>query len=270
MLVTVHETIKRLFHERGNISPSDVDISFDAPTKEWIERLIRPTLSLFLFDVRENVDLRQTSFQSTRLNGRAERRLPPRRIDLRYLVSAHTTETDDEHRLLWRALATLMKAPELPVAILPEELLRYDVPLAVRVAQSDDSSRLLDLWGGLGTEPHPAFCCVVTAPLDVDLMFETPLILTRSLRFGRGNGADAEHIDIQIGGVVRDGEGNPVGDVTVAIEGSAVSVLTDAEGVFVLRNVPSGSVRLRVAPPNGAERLVPFTVPADRYDIVLS
>ena len=78
MLVTLHEIIKQLLHERGNITPSEVDISFDAPTKEWIDRLMRPTISLFLFDVRENSDLRQTSFQSTRLNGRAQRRLPPR------------------------------------------------------------------------------------------------------------------------------------------------------------------------------------------------
>ena len=74
------------------------------------------------------------------------------RIDLRYLVSAHTTETDDEHRLLWRALGTLMKSPELPAAMLPEELRQHDIPLTVRVAQAEDSPRLLDLWGGLGTD----------------------------------------------------------------------------------------------------------------------
>jgi hypothetical protein len=186
------------------------------------------------------------------------------------MVSTHATEQEDEHRLLWRVLATLLRFPELPDERLPEDVRALGVPLAMRVAQEEDSGQLLGLWSGLGVEPHPVIGCVITAPLDLERVFDAPLVLTRMLRFARGLDGVSEHTDMQIGGIVRDGDGAPVGGVTVGIEGRAASVLTNAEGAFVLRNVPSGPVRLRVIRPGGAAQIVTTTVPSDRYDIVLS
>ncbi len=270
MLTEIGETLRSMIYEEGRISPADVDVRFDAPAKEWIGRLVRPTVNCFLYGVQENSDLRQTGFQSTRVNGRAERRMPPRRIDLQYMVSAHATEKEDEHLLLWRVLATLLRFPELPDERLPEEARALGMPLAMRVAQEEDNGPILGLWGELGVEPHPAIGCVITAPLDLERVFDAPLVLTRTLRFARGLDGVAEHTDTQIGGIVRDGDGLPLGGVAVQIVGSAVSVLTDTDGAFVLRKVPSGSVRLRVTHPEGAEQIVAITVPSDSYDIVFS
>src|SRR5215469_9515747 len=101
MLLELHNTIRQLIYERGNISPQEVDITFEAPTRERVDKLIRPTISLFLFDLHENTDLRQSDFETTRHNGRAERRMLPRRFDLHYMVSILTTEVEDEQQLLW-------------------------------------------------------------------------------------------------------------------------------------------------------------------------
>lgn len=270
MLTELHDTVRALVYEQGQISPAEVDVRFESPTREWIGRLMRPTINFFLVSMQENTDLRQTAAQSTRANGRAERRMPPRRIDVRYMVSVHTTDADDEHRLIWRVLLTLLKYHELPAELLPQELRQYDLPVTNRVAQPDDGMNLLDVWGALGSDPHPAFCSVITLAADLDVATTTPLVLTRTLRFGQGEGAVAERIDIEIGGIVRDGEGAPLGGVTVAVVGSAVGVLTNAEGAFVLRNVPSGPVQLRVARQGGIERTVNIAVPSDRYDIVLA
>lgn len=70
MLLELHNTIQRLLYERGNISPHEVDITFEAPTRERIDKLIRPTINLFLFDLQENTELRQSDFERTRNNGR--------------------------------------------------------------------------------------------------------------------------------------------------------------------------------------------------------
>ncbi|MGI8856153.1 MAG: Pvc16 family protein [Thermomicrobiales bacterium] len=268
MLQTVHDVLRRLLYEQGRISPRDVDIAFEAPTRTWIERLTRPSLNLYLFGIQENVDLRQTSFQSTRIDGHAQRRLPPRRIDVRYMVSAHTTDADDEYRLLWRALVTLMKFPEIPVEMLPDEVQQCGAPLTIRVAQPDDSARIPDLWSVLGADPHPAFCSVVTAPADLETTFTSPLVLTRTVRFGQGQAVLAERLDIHIGGTVRDHDGMPVGGVTVAVAGSAMGVVTNDEGMFVLRNVPAGRVRLRATHPDGREEQNTIVVPSETYDIV--
>ncbi len=270
MLPLLHSAVRQLLFEEGQISPLDVDITFTAPTKEWAGRLTRPTLNLLLLDVRENTDLRQTAFQSTRVNGRAEKRLPPRRMDVRYMVSGHATASEDEQQLFWRAMVTLMKSPELPAVLLPDELQQYDVPIMTRVAQPDDSLNVLDVWSALGAEPHPAFCCVITLPVDLDRAISAPLVLTRTLRVGQGAGAEADS-DTQIGGVVRDGEGVPLAGVTVEIEGSAAAgVITNVEGQFTLRHVPVGPLRLRALRPDGRARVAVFSVPSESYDIFLA
>jgi hypothetical protein len=269
MLSLLHDAARRLLSEEGRISPLDVDITFTAPTKEWIGRLTRPTLNLLLLDVRENTDLRQGAYQSTRVNGRAEKRLPPRRMDVRYMVSGHATESEDEQQLFWRAMVTLMKFPEFPDALLPDELRQYGVPITNRVAQADDGAKVLDIWSALGVEPHPAFCCVVTLPVDLDRAVSSPLVLTRTVRVGPGAGAEA-HTDTQIAGIVRDGAGVPLGGVLVEIEGSAAAgVVTDVEGQFTFRHVPAGPLRLRALRSDGQERVAAFNVPSESYDILL-
>src|SRR5436309_12564833 len=132
MLLELHNTIQRLLYERGQINPREVDITFEAPTRERIDKLMRPTINVFLFDLHENAELRQNSFQNTRNNGRAERRLMPRRFDLRYIVSALTTAVEDEHQLLWRVLVTLIRHPQFPPELLSDELRVLDPPLSTR------------------------------------------------------------------------------------------------------------------------------------------
>src|SRR6266542_3520690 len=112
MLKEVHTAIQHLLHQRGRIPPDEVDIRFDMPTRQWVDSLTRPTVSVYLFDLAENTELRQTNVQTSRGNGHAVHRMPPRRFDLRYMVSAPCTAVEDEHVLLWRALVTLLRYPQ--------------------------------------------------------------------------------------------------------------------------------------------------------------
>jgi hypothetical protein len=267
MLPEMQDALRRLLYEHGRIPQSEVDIYFGVPTKNWAEGLMRPTINLFLFDIRENIDLRKTSFEAKRVDGRAQFHMPPRRIDLHYMVSALTSEIEDEHRLLWRVLQTLLHTPELPGDLLPDDMRRFDLPLVTRVVQPDDSPRTLEVWSALNMDPRSALHYVLTVPLDIELAIDAPLVLTRTLRYKRDETSSEEHI--QIGGIVRDAAGAPLAGITVAVDGSAVGALTNADGAFVLRSVSSGPVPLRVTLADGAERVVTFTVPADSYEIVL-
>src|SRR5690349_1015085 len=118
MLTEIHLTLQRILYERGQVSPREVDLRFEPPKHDWIESLTRPTINLFLFDVAENTDLRHTNMQMSRTNGHAVHRMPPRRFDLRYLVSALSTVIEDEHLLLWRTLITLLKYQHFPADLL--------------------------------------------------------------------------------------------------------------------------------------------------------
>ena len=270
MLPELHSVFRRLLYERGGISPLDVDIRFEAPTREWIERLTRPTVNLFLLNVEENAKLHFTSYETTQVNGRAEKKRPPRRMDLQYMVSALATDIEDEHALLWRVLSTLMTYPNLPPELLSDELSAFQLPFITRLAQADDRLNLVEIWGGLSMEPHSALSFVVTVPLDVSIPTYSPLILTRTLRVENLRDPDTEaSTRVGIAGVVRDKQGEPLADVAVSGECSADGgSVSDEEGRFRLYRPGSGTVTLR-AERNGQSTTVKVEVPTDSYDIVL-
>lgn len=123
MLTPIHNAIERLLRSQGGIPP-EVAVSFEMPTRDWVDSLVSPTLSLFLFDIQENTDLRQTSMQTMRgSEGMVLQRMPPRRFDLCYMVSVISSVAEDEHALLWQSLAALLKHSPFPVDLMSGELL---------------------------------------------------------------------------------------------------------------------------------------------------
>ena len=270
MLTNINHTLQQLLWSLGQIESQEVDIRFEAPTKDWVASLTRPTINLFLFDVQENTEKRETNVQTVRSNGKAERRLPPRRFDLRYMVSALATEIADEHDLLWRMLATLMKYQQLPQEVLPESLRSLEPPLTTRIGNREEGSNFLDIWSALGTPPHPALCYIVTAPLDLDVAIQTPIVLTRTARYGRTTGNDLlMETAIHIGGIVRSKKGQPVDGLNVKLDSSAANgSTTDDHGRYVL-SVPSGPISLSVLQHGKIQKRVKLRVPSESYDIML-
>jgi hypothetical protein len=269
MLTDLHATLRTLLYDRGLVDRVDVDIAFDAPAKSWITGRTRPTLNFFLYDIEENTDLRNTGMQTSRGNGVGSHRMPPRRFDLRFMVSAITTVIEDEHLLLWRALVTLMKHPTIPAELVPEAAKVYDLPVATKVTKPNDSPRALDIWSALEAPPRPALLYTVTLPVDLEVAIESPLVLTRTTRYLRAHGAVAAEQGVHIGGVVRDGTGRPLAGARVTADGRAFEATTGDDGEFVLPNVGAGPVTLRVSRDGRREKRVTFDIPSDRYEIVV-
>jgi uncharacterized protein DUF4255/carboxypeptidase family protein len=272
MLNEINKAFESLLRERGLIDPLDVDVRFDVPSDEWIESLTRPTVNAFLFELHENTDKRDGAPVTTITATRGERRMAPRRIDLVYMVSVLTADIEDENELLWRVLATLMKYQQFPPEVLPASLRTVTPPLLTRIAAKDEARNTVDIWSALGTEPRPTICYIITAPMDLALAIQAPLVLTRTARYRRmGAGADqpAHDVGIQIGGFVKNGAGDPVPDVLVSTNGAELGSMTKPDGHFVLRGVPEGLVRLTVRKNGQEQKTVEVRVPAPSYDIVL-
>jgi hypothetical protein len=269
MLPEIHVALRRLLYDYGGIPATEVDVRFEAPTREWIDTLTRPTINLFLHHMRENTELRQTAFTTTRVNGRGVRQLPPRRVDLHYLVSAITTDLDDEHRLLWRALATLLRHAHLPPETLPEELRDLDPPLSAQITQPKDGASPVEVWTALGAPPRPSLEYVLTTPLDLEVTFDVPLVLTGTTRYRTVGPEVVVDTRRRIGGIVRGPDGEPLEGVTVALAGSTLTSVTGPGGEFLLNRVPGGAVVLRAVRPGGRETTARFEVPAESYDIRL-
>jgi hypothetical protein len=133
---------------------------------------------------------------------RAHTSFPPRRINITYLVTAWARKVEDEHQLLWRALAALKATPK----VAPEEcegFLRYqqhDIPLLV-ADMSDQPTNLVDLWGVLDNQMRVGFTLIATVELDTEIGFEAPLVLEAAFKVGQSESPPDElltALDVEI------------------------------------------------------------------------
>lgn len=280
MLADVNSAIARLLHAHAGFDPDEVEISFRQPTNQWAESRVLPTLNCFLFAVEEFTDLRNNALQSAPpQNGRVAQRMPPRRYNLRYQVSAWSSEPDDEGLIFWRALATLTRYNPLPEQLLSAEARAPGLPFHTRVGRPEDGPSLTELWSALTLPPRPALFYTVVAPLDLGITLDAPLVLGASLRVRRGSPAQeaaAEAIDpagavldretMLVGGVVRDPAGELVAGAVVALAGSAEESVTDTLGRYTLRIRRSGPAMVTVS--RGAAKPQVRTLIVDRPSAV--
>ncbi len=185
MLHDLNKTVEKLLIKRGNLTPNQIDISFEQPNGQWSARLSRPTISCWCFDLRENLKLRNSNLNTSRNGDHGIRSIPARRMDLTYLITAWAGKIEDEHQLLWRALAALKPVTSLSPSEC-EGMLRYqsrDVPLLV-ADTSNTSINLVDLWGVLDNQMRLGFTLIATVELDLELSIESPLVFEATIRVG--------------------------------------------------------------------------------------
>ena len=187
MLDDLDKSLEKILTTRGSLG-SDIDVSFEQPSREWSARISRPTISCYCFDLRENLKLRSNERFVARDERTGRVTFAPRRFDITYLITAWTRKIEDEHRLLWRTLATLK-----PVTLLkPAEMVgsmrsqRYDVPVFV-ADMSEGRLNLVDLWTAIDNQMRLGFTAQFTIDLDSQLVIEAPLVLEAVIRMGRSD-----------------------------------------------------------------------------------
>jgi hypothetical protein len=152
---------------------SEVEVAFDAPTKEWAARRNAPTVNVYLYDVREDLRRRQRGLLNEYNGDRvAARHLPPRHYKLSYLVTAWTQRPEDEHRLLSALLAGFLRYEALPPDMLTGSLAALGLPVPMTTALPPPEDRAFaDVWTALGGELKPSLDIVVSAPTDTGRVF---------------------------------------------------------------------------------------------------
>jgi hypothetical protein len=173
MIQDVDDALRKLVLEAVN--GSGVEASFDAPTKEWAAKRNAPTVNLYLYDVREDVERRQVEYEEVRNDeGRVvERRPPPRRFKLSYLVSVWTQRPEDEHRLLSTVIGCVMQHEAVPAELLGGTLEGNGHPAFMSIGlPPPGTQKLSDIWSALGGELKPSLDLVVSAPFDTARVVE--------------------------------------------------------------------------------------------------
>src|SRR5213592_1705262 len=130
MIQDVDESLRALV-KRDALNGSKADVAFDAPTKEWSSRRNTPTVDLYLYDIREDLEQREVMWENIRGESGvvSERRPPPRRFKLSYLVTAWTQRPEDEHRLLSALLSAFIRSPMIKPELLEGSLAEPNLPV---------------------------------------------------------------------------------------------------------------------------------------------
>jgi Pvc16 N-terminal domain/Carboxypeptidase regulatory-like domain len=226
------------------------DVAFDTPEKGY-QPAQDTAVNLFLFDVGENRDLRETMPLRDVTSGIVTTKRPPLRIDCSYLVTAWSKKTgavkvQEEHRLLSEAFVWLNRFPVIPDQYFDftgSTLKNPPFSPPAMLAQMNSERSLAEFWQALGISPRPAFYLTVTIAIDPVSVLETARqVATKQFAIVSTAGSD---VSFDIGGTVRDKTTTgPLDAAVVTVRETGHRTVTDSAGRFQLSLLRQGQYTL--------------------------
>ncbi len=189
MIQDLDESIKKLLVQKVPLDELSIDITFEIPANEWAAAVTKPTVNCFLYDIRENRELRSNERYLTRNTQTASENRAPARIDLTYLISVWTNSVADEHQLLGSLLKTLLRFPVLPQEILQGEMASQPILPHAWIAFGDHTPNVWDFWGSFNGRLKASISYVVTIAVNtadsVDMSLVTQKVININEPFTR-------------------------------------------------------------------------------------
>lgn len=163
MLELVDASLEAMLRATVPLSATDVDVAFDAPSREWSGKLNRPTVNLFLWDIKRTTDHARSGVETVVRNDQPVRRLVLPRVELRYLVTAWTSEHRDERALLSALMRVALTYQEIPHGYIAAGLAGIAAP-KMMMARSGETH--MDIFQTLEGQLKPALDLVVITEVD--------------------------------------------------------------------------------------------------------
>jgi hypothetical protein len=194
MFSDVSETLQAILDDDALVDSfpelAAAQVAFERPSEQFSPS--QTTVNLFLFDIRENLELRTNEPVVTRQNGEAQVRRPPKRVDCSYLVTAWAAGGTgprlvlDEHELLGQAMQVFMRCPFVPEKFLRGSLKAQTAPLPLRVGGTNKGEMKdpADFWSALGNKLRPSLIVTVTVELQTAEPETATLVKAHELRLG--------------------------------------------------------------------------------------
>lgn len=197
MLDDLDKTLQELLRQElpaGVVS--QVSISFAPPDDRFPPSSVTlPAIDLFLYDIRENRELRNREWElERRSNGTGRKRRSPVRVDCSYLItawpsSASSTPAYDEHRLLGEVMKALLRHPTIPTELLQGVLVGQAPDLPAVSLLPGQLQSMGEFWQALGGKPKAALNYTITIGVEPFAPEETgPLVTDKLLKFRQGVG----------------------------------------------------------------------------------
>jgi hypothetical protein len=232
MIRDLSETLRAILTDPSLAVPfpelSKALIAFDRPDDGF--KPAQTTVDLFLFDVRENMELRSNEPKIERLNGQAVIHRAPMRVACSYLITAWPIGGLDlvlqEQRLLAQTLQALSTYPRIPASFLKGKLVGQEPPLPMIASHPDELKNPAEFWTAIGNKMRASVTVTVTISMEVFAPVTAPIAKTGLVRLGERTAADATTLIqatkmefYRIGGKVTSG-GNAVVGAAVAVAGA--------------------------------------------------
>lgn len=248
-------------------------IIFDPPRDPFTPA--QTSVDVFLFDIRENVNLRFTEFERRTVGQVVFEARPPMRVSCSYLITAWPSAGQDivfaEHLLVSQVLQVLAGFPLIPAGLLKGKLIGQEPPVQLQIAHPDDMRNPSEFWAAVGNRIRPAVVAAATITMPIFAEEQSPLVITSDLALQQIGVPGTRQEMFRIGGHVTDAANAPVAGATVRVVGRGRATATDGEGAFTLSPYPAGSYTLRVVS-GGTQVDVGITIPAplgSNYDVQL-
>jgi hypothetical protein len=274
MLADLDETLRDLLKaELERHGFEGVDIEFDAPARDWSGQLSKPTVNLFLYDLREAENLRASEWTPTQnvSNGRRVETRPPMVMECSYAVTAWTQAVEDEHRLLSQVLAILFAYPQLPEDRLNGRLSNGSQPWPIKGRIGQGKGEKSDFWSAVGGQYKVSLDYVVRLAVESGVHRErVPEVRTQTIRTQM---TDAPRTVLEMHrsvGRVKDQSGNPVSDVWVTLPDLGAWASSTPQGTFRFDRLPPGLHRVLARSADGREADALLQVPGPGADLVIT
>jgi hypothetical protein len=271
MLADLDESLRGLL--KGELERhgfEGIEIAFDAPTREWSGQLSAPAVNLFLYDLRESEEHRQSGWTRQRVGDEFIEAPPPMVMEVSYAITAWAQAVEDEHRLLSQVLSLLYAFPTLPQEMLNGRLRNGSQPFSIKAKVGQAKGDKADFWTAVGGQYKASLDYVVRLSVEAGSRRQIPQVRTQTIRTRLIDGPPSAVVEMhRAGGTVADGEGQPLNNVWVTLPETGRWASTDTDGRFIFDRLNPGRHKLMARTADGREGSADLEVPGSMLDLVL-
>ena len=269
--------LKKILNDAALPEPlKSADKDFVRPTDPYAPA--QDTINLFLYDIRENAELRSNEQIVEKQNGQVIIHPAPMRVSCCYLVTAWVpglpseASVMTEHLLLAQTLRALARFPIIPEALLAGTGLAEQEPLLpMMTAQPDGLKSSSEFWASLGNKIRASLTVHVTISIPVLGEQDGFLVKTKFTNVAPGAGPETDTL-LATGGAVLSGPGRGIEGALVDLVDAGLSAITDSDGRFKFQRVPVGTHTFRVVAVGFLPKTQSVVVPGrpEDYEITLA
>jgi hypothetical protein len=274
MIDDLSTTLKAVLHDPAFAAQFPelfgAEIVFDRPVDPFNPQ--NTTVDVFLYDIRENQDLRLNEVTTTRVNNQIITHPAALRLACSYLVTAWPVGGNDlalqEHKLLAQVLRVLSRYPTIPSTFLQGTLQGQDPPLPMVALHPDALKNLAEFWSSLGSKLKASLTVTVTIRVPVFVDITDFVVSTHTTFVAPGFSSPSETL-LQFGGRVIDANSKAVVGALVDLLDVGLRQTTDDAGRFNFQPVPAGAHNVRAIAAGFIPAVESVTVPGLPNDYVI-